>query len=257
MAADLVLLAEQEGIATVTVNRPDKLNALNDEVISHLGAAFARCRDSASIGAVILTGAGEKAFIAGADISVLSSLDPRTAKETATRGQQLTLLIETLGKPVVAAINGYAFGGGLEMAMACTMRLAVEGAKMGQPEVKLGLLAGYGGTQRLPRLVGASKALEMNLTGEAILAEEAYRLGLAHAVVPDHELLDTALNWARKLASQPPIAIEQIKSVSHKGDLDEGIAAEKHGFATAFGSEDAREGIGAFLGKRTPKWSGK
>ncbi|HVR82892.1 MAG TPA: enoyl-CoA hydratase-related protein, partial [Planctomycetota bacterium] len=154
MPSDLVLFAEQEGIATITVNRPEKLNALNDEVIRGLTAAFERCRDSAAVGAVLLTGAGEKAFVAGADISVLQSLDARTARETALRGQRLTLLMETCGKPVIAAINGFAFGGGLELAMACTIRVAAEGAKVGQPEVKLGLLAGYGGTQRLPRLVG-------------------------------------------------------------------------------------------------------
>jgi len=164
----LVLLVEQEGIATITINRPEKLNALNDEVISRLTAAFERCRDAASIGAVLLTGAGEKAFVAGADISVLSSLDPRTARETALRGQQLTLLMESCGKPVIAAINGFAFGGGLELAMACTIRVAAEGTKVGQPEVKLGLLAGYGGTQRLPRLVGRGRALELLLTGDPI-----------------------------------------------------------------------------------------
>jgi len=260
MAADLVLLAEQEGIATVTVNRPDKLNALNDEVISHLSAAFARCRDSASIGAVILTGAGEKAFIAGADISVLSSLDPRTARETAARGQQLTLLIETLGKPVLAAINGYAFGGGLEMAMACTIRLAVEGAKMGQPEVKLGLLAGYGGTQRLPRLVGKGRALELLITGEPIDAAEAHRIGLVNRVVKKGALLGDARSLAKKILSVGPVAIRYTLDAVHRGldvTLADGLRIEADLFGQIAATSDMKEGTTAFLEKRPAKFTGK
>jgi len=260
MAADLVLLDEQEGIATVTVNRPDKLNALNDEVISHLSAAFARCRDSASICAVILTGAGEKAFIAGADISVLSSLDPRTARETAARGQQLTLLIETLGKPVLAAINGYAFGGGLEMAMACTIRLAVEGAKMGQPEVKLGLLAGYGGTQRLPRLVGKGRALELLLTGEPIDAAEAHRIGLVNRVVKKEALLGDARSLAKKILSVGPVAIRYTLDAVHRGldvTLADGLRIEADLFGQIAATSDMKEGTTAFLEKRPAKFTGK
>jgi enoyl-CoA hydratase/3-hydroxyacyl-CoA dehydrogenase len=157
----------------------------------------------------------------------------------------------------VAAVNAIAFGGGCELAMACDVRIAAEAAVFGQPEIKLGIIPGFGGTQRLPRLVGPNKALEMNLVGDAILADEALEFGLANRIVPDHELLETALMWARKLAAQAPVAREQIKLVSHKGDLDEGIDAEKGGFAAAFASEDAKEGIGAFLGKRTPKWTGR
>jgi enoyl-CoA hydratase len=260
MAADLVLLSEQEGIATVTVNRPDKLNALNDEVISDLSAAFARCRDSASIGAVILTGAGERAFIAGADISVLSSLDPRTARETAARGQQLTLLMETLGKPVLAAINGYAFGGGLEMAMACTMRLAVEGAKMGQPEVKLGLLAGYGGTQRLPRLVGKGRALELLLTGEPIDAAEAHRIGLVNRVVKKEALLGDARSLAKKILSVGPVAIRYTLDAVHRGldvTLADGLRIEADLFGQIAATSDMKEGTTAFLEKRAAKFTGK
>jgi enoyl-CoA hydratase len=260
MAADLVLLSEQEGIATVTVNRPDKLNALNDEVISDLSAAFARCRDSASIGAVILTGAGEKAFIAGADISVLSSLDPRTARETAARGQQLTLLMETLGKPVLAAINGYAFGGGLEMAMACTMRLAVEGAKMGQPEVKLGLLAGYGGTQRLPRLVGKGRALELLLTGEPIDAAEAHRIGLVNRVVKKEALHDDARALAKKILSVGPVAVRYTLDAVHRGldvTLADGLRIEADLFGQIATTSDMKEGTTAFLEKRPAKFTGK
>jgi enoyl-CoA hydratase / 3-hydroxyacyl-CoA dehydrogenase len=158
----------------------------------------------------------------------------------------------------IAAVNALAFGGGCEVAMACDVRIGAEAAVFGQPEVKLGIIPGFGGTQRLPRLVGANKALEMNLVGDAILSEEALEFGLVNRVVPDHELLETALMWARKLASQAPIAVEQIKLASDTGgELEAGIEAEKRGFATAFGSEDAKEGIAAFLGKRTPKWSGK
>ena len=169
-------------------------------------------------------------------------------------------LLRDFGKaPVatVAAVNALAFGGGCELAMACDVRIAAESAVFGQPEIKLGIIPGFGGTQRLPRLVGPSKALEMNLVGDAIPSDEALEFGLVNRVVPDHELFETALMWGRKLAAQAPVAVEQIKLVSHKGDLDEGIEAEKRGFATAFASEDAKEGIGAFLGKRTPKWSGQ
>jgi enoyl-CoA hydratase/3-hydroxyacyl-CoA dehydrogenase len=157
----------------------------------------------------------------------------------------------------IAAVNSIALGGGCELAMACDFRIAAESATFGQPEINLGIIPGFGGTQRLPRLVGEAKALELNLTGDPIGAYEAYEFGLATRVVPDHELLDTALAWARKLAGQAPLAIEQIKRVSAAGDLDAGIEAEKHGFATVFGSEDAKEGIGAFLGKRTARFQGK
>jgi enoyl-CoA hydratase / 3-hydroxyacyl-CoA dehydrogenase len=165
--------------------------------------------------------------------------------------------MESSRTTTVAAVNSIAFGGGCELAMACDFRIAAESATFGQPEINLGIIPGFGGTQRLPRLVGEGKALEMNLTGDAILADDAHRIGLVNAVVPDHELLDTAMGWARKLAEQAPLAIEQIKSVSHKGDLDEGIAAEKQGFATVFQSEDAREGISAFIQKRMAKFKGK
>jgi enoyl-CoA hydratase/3-hydroxyacyl-CoA dehydrogenase len=156
----------------------------------------------------------------------------------------------------IAAVNGMALGGGCELAMGCDVRIAALSASFGQPEISLGIIPGFGGTQRLPRLVGPAKALEMNTTGDPISAEEAYEFGLANRVVPDHELFDTALAWARKFARQAPLALEQIKRVSHQGDLDEGIEAEKAGFATVLASEDAREGIGAFLGKRTPRFKG-
>jgi enoyl-CoA hydratase len=260
MGADLVLLSEQEGIATVTINRPDKLNALNEEVIARLTTTFESCRDSASIRAVILTGAGEKAFVAGADIAVLASLDARSAKETAQRGQRLTLLMESIGKPVIAAMNGYAFGGGLELAMACTVRLAAEGAKMGQPEVKLGLLAGYGGTQRLPRLVGKGRALEILLTGEPIDAAEAWRIGLVNRVVKRESLLDEARALAKKILANGPAAVRlTIEAVN--GGLDrslaEGLTLEAELFGQIATTSDMKEGTAAFLEKRPPKFTGK
>ena len=260
MSADLVLLAEQEGIATITINRPEKLNALNDEVISRLTAAFERCRDTASIGAVLLTGAGEKAFVAGADISVLSSLDPRTARETALRGQQLTLLMETCGKPVIAAINGFAFGGGLELAMACTIRVAAEGTKVGQPEVKLGLLAGYGGTQRLPRLVGRGRALELLLTGDPIDAAEALRIGLVNRVVKREAVLDESRAIARKILANGPIGVRFTLDAVHRGldlPLPDGLRVEADLFGQIATTADMKEGTTAFLEKRPAKFTGK
>lgn len=260
MAADLVLLAEQEGIAVVTINRPEKLNALNEEVIARLVAVFEGCRDSASVRAVVLTGAGEKAFVAGADISVLSSLDPRGAKETAQRGQRLTLLMESIGKPVIAAINGYAFGGGLELAMACTIRLAAEGAKMGQPEVKLGLLAGYGGTQRLPRLVGRGRALELLLTGETIDAAEAHRIGLVNRVVKREALLDEAKALAKKILAAGPVAVRLTLDAVARGldvPLAEGLEIEADLFGQIASTSDMKEGTAAFLEKRPAKFTGK
>ncbi len=163
----------------------------------------------------------------------------------------------TVGIATIAAVNGLAFGGGCELAMACDVRIAARSATFGQPEIKLGIIPGFGGTQRLPRLVGENKALEMNLVGDPIMAEEAFELGLVNRMVEDHELLDTALSWARRLAAQAPVALEQIKRVSGAGDLDAGIEAEKRGFAAAFGSEDAKEGISAFLGKRAPRFQGR
>jgi enoyl-CoA hydratase len=259
MAADLVLLSEQEGIATVTVNRPEKLNSLNDDVIARLSSVFEGCRDLASTRAVVLTGAGDRAFIAGADIGVLSSLDPRGARETAQRGQHLTLLMETLGKPVIAAINGYAFGGGLELAMACTVRVAAEGAKLGQPEVKLGLLAGYGGTQRLPRLVGRGRALELLLTGEPIDAAEAHRIGLVNRVVKREALLDEARALARKILSAGPVAVRLTMEAVHRGldlPLAEGLALEAELFGKIASTADMKEGTAAFLEKRPARFTG-
>jgi enoyl-CoA hydratase / 3-hydroxyacyl-CoA dehydrogenase len=196
-------------------------------------------------------------FSAGAAVKAFTTLDEGSGEALIHKAHALFRDFGQAGVATIAAVNSIAFGGGCELAMACDVRIAAEAAVFGQPEVKLGIIPGFGGTQRLARLVGSNKALELNLVGDAILSGEALELGLVNRVVPDHELFETALMWGRKLAGQAPIAVEQIKQVSDKGDIDEGIEAEKRGFATAFGSADAKEGIGAFLGKRTPKWSGR
>jgi enoyl-CoA hydratase/3-hydroxyacyl-CoA dehydrogenase len=196
-------------------------------------------------------------FCAGADIKAFTQLDEAGGRELLDGAHDLFRAWEQSPVMTIAAVNGLALGGGCEIAMACDVRLAAYSASFGQPEVNLGIIPGFGGTQRLPRLVGPAKALEMNTTGEAISAEDAYEYGLVNRVVPDHELFDTALAWARKFARQAPLALQQIKSASHRGDLDEGIDAEKQAFLTVFTSKDAREGISAFLQKRTPRFKGE
>jgi enoyl-CoA hydratase/3-hydroxyacyl-CoA dehydrogenase len=205
----------------------------------------------------VIASANPMLYCAGADIKAFTKMDEAGGRELLDQGHALLRSFGTSGTVTIAAINGLALGGGCELAMACDVRIAADSAMFGQPEINLGIIPGFGGTQRLPRLVGPGKALEMNLVGDAIAAEEAYEFGLVNRVVPDHELFDTALAWARKLAGQAPVAVERIKQVSHKADLDEGIEAEKQAFAEAFSSEDAREGISAFLAKRSPKWRGK
>jgi len=233
------------------------MNAISPDVIRDLGAVWEKVKASEEIGAMVVASSIPIVFSAGADIKAFTAMDEAAGAELLNGGHALLRELGTESTATIAAVNSIAFGGGCELAMACDVRIAAEAAVFGQPEVKLGIVPGFGGTQRLPRLVGPNKALEMNLIGDAILAGEALEFGLANRVVPDHELFETALMWARKLAGQAPIARGQIKSASHKGDLDEGIEAEKQAFATAFGSEDAKEGIAAFLGKRTPQWSGK
>lgn len=250
----------RDRIATVTVNRPEKLNALNDQVIRELTAAFEGFRDDASVGAVILTGAGEKAFIAGADISDLAACDARAARENAGRGQRLTRAVEGLGKPVIAALNGFALGGGCELAMACTLRIAAETAKIGQPEVKLGIICGYGGSQRLPRLVGKGRALELLLTGEPIDAVEAHRIGLVNRVVKKESLLDEARALAAKILAAGPLAVRHTLEAVGRGldvSLEEGLRLEADLFGLCFATEDMKEGTSAFLEKRAPRFKGK
>jgi enoyl-CoA hydratase / 3-hydroxyacyl-CoA dehydrogenase len=196
-------------------------------------------------------------FSAGADIKAFTQMDETGGRELVATAHALMRDLGRSGVATIAAVNGLAFGGGCELAMACDVRIAAQSALFGQPEIKLGIIPGFGGTQRLPRLVGEGKALELNLTGEAIGADEACELGLVNHVVADHELLDAALAWARKLAGQAPLAVAAIKDVSGHHDLDAGIEAEKAAFASVFASDDAKEGIGAFLGKRQPRWRGR
>jgi enoyl-CoA hydratase / 3-hydroxyacyl-CoA dehydrogenase len=233
------------------------MNAISPDVIRDLATVWERVKSSGEVGAMVIASSIPVVFSAGADIKAFTQMDEGTGEELIHTAHALLREFGQDSVATIAAVNSIAFGGGCEVAMACDVRIAAEAAVFGQPEIKLGIVPGFGGTQRLPRLVGENKALEMNLVGDAILAEEALEFGLVNRVAPDHELFETALMWARKLASQAPVAREQIKRVSAKGDLDEGIEAEKEAFATAFSSEDAKEGISAFLGKRTPRWSGR
>ena len=244
-----------DGVAIAWLDNPP-MNSLSPAVVGDLKKLYEHATQS-GLRAIVLASANPLLFCAGADIKAFTTLDMEGGAHLLDEAHAV---FQALGEgPIatIAAVNGLAFGGGCEVAMACDVRIAARSAVFGQPEVKLGIIPGFGGTQRLPRLVGTNKALEMNLLGDAIGAEEAFEFGLVNRTVPDHELLDTALAWARKLAEQAPIAVAQIKKVSGRGDLDEGIAAEKAGFAAAFASEDAKEGISAFLGKRKASWQGR
>jgi enoyl-CoA hydratase/3-hydroxyacyl-CoA dehydrogenase len=232
-------------------------NSIHPQLIAELKRIWEHVDSSEEIRALIIASANPQLFSAGADIKAFTQMDESSGRQLLDEGHGLLRSFERSSTVTIAAVNAIAFGGGCELAMACDVRIAADSATFGQPEINLGIIPGFGGTQRLPRLVGANKALEMNLTGDAISAEEAFEFGLVNQVVADHELLDTALAWARKLAEQAPIAIGQIKQVSGAGDLDEGIEAEKAGFVKAFTSEDAREGIGAFLAKRKPQFKGR
>jgi enoyl-CoA hydratase/carnithine racemase len=252
---------EKKGlIAYVTVNRPKVLNALNTPTWTDLQAAFEDAKADASVQGVILTGAGDKAFIAGADISELADVDAYGAEESSRFGQGVLDFIENLGKPVIAAINGFALGGGCETAMACTIRIAAEHAKFGQPEVKLGLLPGGGGTQRLPRLVGKGRALQLILTGETISAQEAYRIGLVNEVVAAAGLIDRAETILKQIAANAPIAVKFSLEAANKGletSQSEGLALEASYFGICAATQDKKEGTSAFLEKRAPKFRGR
>jgi enoyl-CoA hydratase/3-hydroxyacyl-CoA dehydrogenase len=254
--AETVKLETRGEVAIAWLANPP-MNAISPDVIRDLGAVWERVKAADDVGAMVVASSIPVVFSAGADIKAFTRMDEGAGEELLHTAHALLRELGQDSVATIAAVNSIAFGGGCELAMACDARLGAEAAVFGQPEIKLGIVPGFGGTQRLPRLVGPSKALEMNLIGDAILAEEALEFGLVNGVVPDHELFETALMWARKLAGQAPVAREQIKRASHKGDLDEGIEAEKQAFAAAFGSEDAKEGISAFLAKRTPKWSGR
>jgi enoyl-CoA hydratase len=260
MRYEHVLFEADAGIALVTVNRPDKLNALSGAVVAELRDAFERIEREPEIRAAILTGAGARAFVAGADIQELAALSPAGAREFARRGQQAFRMLEASSKPSVAAINGYALGGGLELAMACTVRFAAENARLGQPEVQLGIIPGYGGTQRLPRLVGRGRALEMLLSGQPVTAVEAHRIGLVNAVVPPAELLNHCFGWLRTVLANAPVALALVLGAVDVGQnvgLEEGLRMEAAAFGVSAATEDYREGTRAFLEKRKPAFAGK
>ena len=248
---------ETRGILAIAwMDRPPA-NSISPDVVKALAKVWKAVEDAREVRALVFASANPMLFCAGADIKAFTQMDADAGRELLEQMHGLLRDMERSRVVTIAAVNALAFGGGCELAMACDVRIAAESAVFGQPEINLGIIPGFGGTQRLPRLVGEARALEMNLTGEPISAEQAEAYGLANRVVPDHELLDTALAWARKLAEQASLAVEQIKQVSAAGDLDTGIEAEKRGFATVFASQDAAEGIGAFLNKRTPKFTGR
>ncbi|MCC6782245.1 MAG: enoyl-CoA hydratase/isomerase family protein [Planctomycetes bacterium] len=252
-----VLVARDGAIATVTVNRPEKLNALDHDTIGALTAAFVELAADSTVGAIVLTGAGEKACIAGADIVGLSRQGVLDGKRNAQHGQRLTLAIEATGKPVLAAINGFALGGGLEMALACDLRYASPNAKLGLPEVSLGIIPGYGGTQRLPRLLGVGKALELVMTGDPIPAEEALRIGLVNGVFPQAELLTATKAVAQKILSRGRTAVGLAKQAVRRGihlPIVEGLELEADLFGMISSTDEMREGMRAFLEKRKPNW---
>jgi enoyl-CoA hydratase/carnithine racemase len=259
MAFENLLIDRDGAVATVTINRPKVLNALNTQTLDELRRAILELRHDESVRAVVITGAGEKSFVAGADINELAVQTPTTGREHAIAGQHVLDLIEHMGKPVIAAINGYALGGGCELAMACTIRMASETAKLGQPEINLGIIPGYAGTQRLARIVGRGRALELLLTGDQISAQEAHRLGLVNRVIPAADLLREAKTLAATLAAKAPIAIRYILEAVHKG-LEMPFPQAQIFEATLFGlvasSDDMREGTRAFLEKRKPQFKG-
>jgi len=258
--SNIVVETGADGISLVTVRRPEKLNALNNATMEELDDAFGRIECRPECRGLIVTGAGEKAFVAGADINELVDATPLEGKARCLRDQAIMRRLETMAKPSIAAINGYALGGGLELAMSCAVRVASENARLGQPEVKLGLLPGYGGTQRLPRLVGRGRALEMLLSGDPVTAAEAHRMGLVNHVAPQAELLEFSRQWLRKVLANAPLALGlamQAVDVGLDAGLDQGLRFEAAAFALAAATEDKREGTRAFLEKRAPAFAGK
>ncbi len=260
MTYENLIVETKDGIAVVTVNRPDKLNALNHRTVDEIDAAFRALGSDPQVGGVILTGAGEKAFVAGADIAELATQSPVEGKDLSVRGQAVLDRIEGLGKPVLAAVNGFALGGGCELAMACHLRVASENAKLGTPEVKLGIMCGYAGTQRLARLVGKGRALEILLTGDMIDAQEAYRIGLVNRVVPKDKLLAETEALLRKMLANGPLSLRFTLEAVNMG-LEASFAEAQLHEATLFGlicaTDDMKEGTRAFLEKRPAKFAGK
>ena len=259
-ALENVLYEKKDGIAYVTLNRPKVLNALNQRTWQDLRVAFEDARDDATVRGIILTGAGDKAFIAGADISEIAHITAVDAEQSSRYGQDVLTLIETLGKPVIAAVNGFALGGGCETAMACTIRVASEHARFGQPEVTLGIIPGGGGTQRLPRLVGKGRALQLILSGAMITAQEAYRIGLVNEVVPAMDLIPRAEAILKQIFANAPVAIRFSLEAVNRGletSQAEGMALEASLFGLCAGTEDKDEGTQAFLQKRAAKFKGR
>jgi len=255
-----VIYEAKEGVARLTVNRPEKLNALDRQTMRDIDGAVGAAGQDPSIGVLVVTGMGDKAFVAGADIAELASQTPVEGAAYARLGQAVLERLERLGKPSIAAINGYALGGGLELAMACTLRVASESARLGQPEVALGIIPGYGGTQRLARLVGEGRALEMILTGEPIDAREAHRIGLVNRVVPQAELAAAVEALARTLLTRGPAALRLALQAVHEGlqmTLGEGLSMEAALFGLSCATEDMREGTRAFVEKRKPVFKGR
>jgi enoyl-CoA hydratase len=259
MAYETLLYEKRDGIGYVTLNRPDKLNALSNRVMEELDACFREIQNDDEVRVAIVSGAGEKAFVAGADVKELAAQGPLEGKETSLRGQRVLDLIENLGKPVIAAVNGYALGGGCELALASTLRIASETARFGLPEVKLGIIPGYAGTQRLARMVGKGRALEMILGGEPVNAQEAYRIGLVNQVVPAEDLMAAAEGLARKIMANAPLAVKlAMESVNHGLEMTqkEGQFLEATLFGLCCTTADMKEGTRAFLEKRPAKFVG-
>jgi enoyl-CoA hydratase len=249
-----------DGIRVLTIHRPEKLNALNDEVMAALDAAIDEARRDEAVGVVIVTGAGEKSFIAGADIGELSKLSPLGGRDHSRKGQAVVAKLENLGKPVIAAVNGYALGGGCELALACTIRIASENARFGQPEVKLGIIPGYGGSQRLARIVGEGRAMQLCLTAEQIDAAEAHRIGLVNKVVPVGQALATAKEMAKAILANGPIACRLVLEAIRRGlemPLSEGLVFESTLFGLCASTADMKEGMGAFLEKRPARFTSR
>ena len=259
MSSEYIKVELDEAIAVVTIERPDKLNALNADIVAALGLELRALNDVTSVRALVLTGAGEKAFVAGADIAELAQMTPVSGIQVSRAGQEVFRELETMRKPVIAAINGFALGGGLELALACHLRLASENAKLGLPEVKLGIIPGYGGTVRLPRLVGRGRALELMLTGEMIDAQEALRIGLVNRVLPQAELMAAAKAIAGRIAANGPIAVAlAIEAVDHgyNTSTDDALTLESNLFGLLASTADMKEGMTAFLEKRKAGFTG-
>jgi enoyl-CoA hydratase len=255
-----IIYEKSEGIATITLNRPEALNAFSKDVVEEIMHALEDVKSDENVRVVVLTGSGEKAFSAGADIKAMVGMTPLKARELSLMGERLCLALENLEKPVIAALNGYALGGGLEVAMSCDLRVATENARMGQTEINIGLIPGWGGTQRLTRLIGRTKAKELVFTGRMIDAKTAEQLGIVNMVIPPDKFKETVRQFALELASKAPVAVRVAKALINKGadiGLDSALALEREGFGVVASTEDLKEGVSAFTEKRKPVFKGK